>query len=96
MPVLESYETERESRDLKAMFTGIALVGIIMFVLGLINPTRLDLWGAGLGLVITGAVAWLVNRITNRWTQQSQGEQDSKGLENKLRQNNANSWLLKP
>ena len=66
IPVLDSYEIEREERDLKAMFTGIALVGIIMFVLGLINPTKLDLWFVGLGLFIVGVVSWLVNRSANK------------------------------
>ncbi len=57
IPVLDSFEIERESRDLKAMFIGIALVGAIMFVLGLIKPTNLQLWEAGVGLVIIGLVS---------------------------------------
>jgi len=51
---IESYETDRESRDFKAMFFGIAIIGAAMFVLGLIMPTNLTLWEAGLGLIIIG------------------------------------------
>ena len=60
MPVLESYETERESRESKAMCIGIAVAGICMLVLGIIRPTRLDLWGAGVGLLFVGIVSWLL------------------------------------
>jgi len=60
IPVLDSFEIERESRALKAMFIGIALVGAIMFVLGLIKPTNLQLWEAGIGLVIIGLVSRFV------------------------------------
>ena len=59
IPVLESYETERESRDLKTMFIGVAVVGICMLALGIIRPTKLDLWEAGVGLLIIAVVSWL-------------------------------------
>ena len=62
IPVLESFETERESRDLKAMFIGVAVVGICMLALGIIRPTKLDLWEAGVGLLIIGVVSWLFAR----------------------------------
>lgn len=63
---LKSYETERESRDLKAMCIGIALVGICMFVLRLIKPTSLTLWEAGLGVLIIGVGSWLFKWSTAR------------------------------
>ncbi len=66
IPVLESLETERESRELKAVFIGVAVVGAIMFVLGLIKPTNLTLWEAGVGLVIFGLVSWLIERSINQ------------------------------
>jgi len=66
LPVFESLETERESRKLKAMFIGVAVVGAIMFVLGLIKPTNLTLWEAGVGLVIIGLVSWLIERSINQ------------------------------
>ena len=66
IPVLESFETERESREFKAMFIGVAVVGAIMFVLGLIKPTNLELWEAGVGLVIIGLVSWLFARRINQ------------------------------
>ena len=66
IPVLESLDTERESRYLKAMFIGVAVVGAIMFVLGLIKPTNLTLWEVGVGLVIIGLVSWLIERSINQ------------------------------
>jgi len=59
IPVLDSFETERKSRHLKASIVGVAVVGIIMLVLGIIRPTKLDLWEAGLGLIIIGVFSWL-------------------------------------
>ncbi|MFC2012422.1 HNH endonuclease [Chloroflexota bacterium] len=58
IPVLESYDTERESRDNTAAVIGVAVVGTIMFVLGLIKPTNLTLWGAGLGLILISLFTW--------------------------------------
>ena len=66
IPVLESLDTERESRYLKAMFIGVAVVGAIMFVLGLIKPTNVTLWEVGVGLVIIGLVSWLIERSINQ------------------------------
>jgi preprotein translocase subunit Sss1 len=66
IPVLESLDTERESRYLKAMFIGVAVIGAIMFVLGLIKPTNLTLWEVGVGLVIIGLVSWLIERSINQ------------------------------
>ncbi|MFC1952454.1 HNH endonuclease signature motif containing protein [Chloroflexota bacterium] len=66
IPVLESYDTERESRDLKASVIGVAVVGGIMFVLGLIKPTMLSLWSAGLGLLIISAFSWLFYVRSNK------------------------------
>ena len=62
MPVLESFETKQESREFKAAFIGVAVVGAIMFVLGLIRHTNLELWEAGVGLVIIGLVSGLFAR----------------------------------
>ena len=59
IPVLESFEIERERRDLTASVIGVAVVGGIMFVLGLIKPTKLDLWEAGVGLLIISVFSWL-------------------------------------
>ena len=58
IPVLESYDTEREGRDLTASVIGVAVVGIIMLALGIIRPTTLDLWEAGLGLLIISLFSW--------------------------------------
>jgi len=66
IPVLESFDTERERRDLKAMFIGVAIVGVSMLMLGIIKPTKLDLWEAGLGLLIISVLGWFIERKINQ------------------------------
>ena len=67
IPVLDSLETEGERRDLKAMFIGVAVVGVAMVIVGgLIRSTTLELWEAGVGLLIISLLGWLFERSINR------------------------------
>jgi len=62
--IREKLTPEIEAQAVKAILIGFAGAGAILFALGLITRTKLEMWYIGLVLLMAVVLAWFVRRTT--------------------------------